>query len=136
MGIKDLKKHQFKKGAPSANPHGARAHDPVMKNLKNIGRAQFSEIIEVALKWDTNALEEYSKNKKLSVIQMGVVRCLLKASIKGEWNVFKDIVEQLVGKNPDVIKVTTTNTTTLNAAVAQVTDDELRKRIEKIRSDV
>lgn len=133
---KHLKKHQFKKGMPSANPLGGKLHDPVFRAIKNIGRQEFREIIEIALTCDTEALQRYAEDKQLSVVQMGVVRALVKAALKGEWSVFKDIVEQLVGKNPDVVHVKSDNVTTVNAAVARVTDEELKKRIEKLRSDV
>lgn len=132
---KHLESTKWKKGQ-SGNLEGARAHNPVMKALKNISRKEFSEIIEVALKYDVTTLQKYAEDKTLSTIQMGVVRALTKAALKGEWSVFKDIVEQLVGKNPDVVNVTTVNTTTVNAAIAQVTDEDLKKRIEKLKNDV
>lgn len=98
---KHLGKWQFKKGQ-SGNPDGGRKHNP----LKKLGRPQFREIIEVALKEDVDALKKMSDDTSLTAVQMGVVRALYKAAVKGDWSIFKDIVEQLIGKNPDVVKTT------------------------------
>jgi hypothetical protein len=99
--LKNLK--SYKKGE-TGNPLGAKLHNPVFKALKNIARKEFAEIIEVALTQPIQNLKRLADDDNLPAVQMGVVRALYRSAIKGEWNTFRDIVEQLVGKNPDVFE--------------------------------
>lgn len=119
-----------KKGEPTRNPEGARAHNQVFKALKHIGRKQFQDIIEIALKEDVDALRVYSKNTKLSTIQFGVCKALVDAADRGDWAIFKDIVEQIVGKVPEVHHVISEN------SHSAITDKEFLERRKRLLEDV
>jgi len=130
---KVLAKNFIKKGQV-LNPLGGRAHNPVMKALKNIGREQFSEIIMVALKGDVAALEEFAENKRLSVIQMGVVQALKNAALRGDWPIFKDIVEQLIGSKPKVVQIEQTGMIKNTHVV--IPPDLVRQVLEKLEDEI
>ena len=129
---KHLKKHQFKKGQV-ANPLGGKAHNPVMKALRNIGRPQFVEIIEIALLQNKEKLQAYMETHELSLIQEGVCECLLDAITHKKWEVFKDIIEQLIGKAPTVINVNNNLKGSVDHVI--IPPDVLRAAMKKLDED-
>lgn len=130
---KHLAKHQFKKGAPSANPHG-RIINPAIKALKNLTVDSYRKVIETVLTEDIRALKSMAEDETLPAVQVGVARAFLKAIKNGDYGIIERIAERIVGKIPDVVNVN--QNTNMNATVAQVSDEVLRERIAKLRNEV
>lgn len=129
--------YKFKPGQ-SGNPNGGRAHNPITKALKNLTVETYREVIELVLTGNVDALKEMMADPKTSALQVGVATAFLKAIRTGDYAVIERIAERIVGKIPDELNVNAKNlnTTTVNAAVAVVTDEELKARMARLRSDV
>lgn len=135
--IKHLQPHQFKPGQ-SGNPEGARAHNPITKALKNLTVATYREVIELVLTGNLDALKDMVHDPKSSSLQVGIAKAFAKAIENGDYGVIERIAERIVGKIPDELNVNSNNNSNvnMNAAVAVVTDEELKARMARIRGDV
>lgn len=129
---KHLKKHQFKKGAPSANPRGAQLHNPAIKALKKLTIESFREIIELVVKSDLAAIKAIAEDPTTSGLQVGIAVAFLKAIKNGDYGVIERIAERIVGKIPDELKVTSNNTN-LHGAIDK---DKLKVALAQLESDV
>lgn len=129
---KHLKPHQFKKGAPSANPEGARLHNPIAKALRNLTIETFREVIEVVLTGNLAQLEKIVKDPKTSALQVGVAMAFHRALKAGDYATIERIAERIVGKIPDELKVTSTNAN-LNASIDPV---KLKAALAQLENDV
>jgi hypothetical protein len=87
------------------NPNGARAHNQFALGLKRITSVEYADIIEFALNHDITALRKMSKDAEIPAIKLGVAKALLKAIEDSNWGVLNAIVERLVGKQIQEIKV-------------------------------
>lgn len=131
---KHLKKHQFKKGAPSANPKGRPVISPEQRALRKMTVESYREVIELALTGDLTELKAFAEHPKTPVIQVGVAVCLIKAIKDGDPSVLERFAERLIGKIPDVIKIESNNTNTnLNGEIDKAA---LRKAMAEIDKDV
>ena len=126
-----LKKHQFKKGAPSANPQGARLQDPAIRALKKLTIESYREIIELVLQENIEGLQEMIKHPATSALQVGIATCFLKALKNGDYSVVERIAERIIGKIPEELKVTSHNMNlNLNAKAPKEIVAALMKDVE------
>lgn len=95
------------------NPEGGRAHNPILRAMRNLTIKEFREVIELALTSNTDAVQDMLKDKESSAIQAGIAACILKAIGRGDWGTLEQIVSRLVGKLPDKLEVVSQNTTIL-----------------------
>jgi len=127
-----LKKHQFKKGAPSANPNGGRAHNPVTKALRNLTIESYREVIELVLTGNLKDLKALAENPDTPVIKVGVATAIMTAITKGDADVIEKFVSRLVGKIPDEINVKGS----LNTTVALIDPKKLKQAWDELNTDV
>lgn len=131
---KHLKKHQFKKGKPSANPEGGRLHNPAIRALSKLTVETYREVIQIVLTGTLADLKAMAENPNTSALQVGIATAFMKAIQSGDYTVIERIAERIVGKIPDELKVTSNN---INATLSAAVDmDELKRAYKKIRSDV
>lgn len=90
------------------NPHGARAHDPVKKELKRFTNKYLIEIIEMAVMGNLAGLKAVVDNPDSPAIQVGVAKSLFNAISEGDWSTLESIVSRIIGKVPDKVDFTGT----------------------------
>lgn len=98
--LKNLK--HIKKGQVM-NPEGARAHDPVKKELKRFTNKYLRDIIELAVMGNLAGLQAVVKDPNAPAIQVGVAKALADAVVNGNWSILESIVSRVIGKVPDRI---------------------------------
>lgn len=128
---KHLTQYQFKKGQ-SGNPKGAKLHNPAIKALKNLTIESFREIIELVVKSDLTSIKAIAEDPRTSGLQVGIAVAFLKAIKNGDYGVIERIAERIVGKIPDELKVTSSNTN-LHGVIDK---DKLRIALAQLESDV
>jgi Family of unknown function (DUF5681) len=117
----------------SGNPKG-RTPNAAIKALRNLTVETYRTVVEIVLTGDIVALKEMAANESIPAIQVGVARAFLKAIKDGDYGIIERIAERIVGKIPDVVHVN--QNTNMTATVAQVTDEVLKERIAKLRSEI
>lgn len=85
------------------NPNGARAHDPLKKELKKFTQKYMRDTIEIALTGNILGLQEIVKNPDSPAFQVGLAKSLYNAINQGDWGTLESIVQRVVGKIPDRI---------------------------------
>lgn len=133
---KHLKNHQFKKGAPSANPAGGQLHNPAVRALSKLTVDTYREVIELVLTGKLADLKAMIENPNTPAIQVGVATSFVKAIKAGDYGVIERIAERIVGKIPDVINVNSNNKTDLTGRLAVLDYDKLKSQLAKLESDV
>lgn len=133
---KHLKPHQFKKGAPSANPKGRIPLTPVERELRKLSLKTHREVIEMALTGTVADLRAMAEDPTTPAIQVGIATAIMRAIKDGDPSVLERFAARIIGKIPDVIQIEATADINVNAQVAALSDVELRARLDKIRSDV
>jgi hypothetical protein len=129
-----LKKHRFKKGAPSPNPLGAKLQDPAKRALRKLTIETYREVIELVLTGNLTELKALAEDPKTPAIQVGVATAFMKAIKNGDYDIIERIAERIVGKIPDELKVTSNN---LNANLNSTIDQQkLRAALEQLEQDV
>ncbi len=129
---KHLKPHQFKKGAPSANPHGARLHNPVTKALKSLTIETYRECIEKVCTGNIAALQDMIKDPSVSALQVGIATAFVKALQAGDYATIERIAERIVGKIPDELNVHSKNLT----LHSEIDPEKIKAALAKLESDV
>lgn len=77
----------------------------IARELKKLTLEELREIIELAVRSNTNKLRVLIKDPTTPALQMGVATSLLRAIQKGDWNTLEAIVSRIVGKIPDRVQV-------------------------------
>lgn len=96
---------RFKKGVVN-NPNGARAHDPELKKLKALSKAEFVEIGNLVIKSSMNELKTISDNLDNPVLQIMISRVCLKIASKGDMTALNVLLDRLIGKVREDVKFT------------------------------
>lgn len=122
----------LKKGDPSPNKIGARAHDIVAKEMRKFTNKYLIEVIELAVMGNITGLQAILTNPNSPAIQVGIARSLFKAISDGDWDTLEKIISRIIGKIPDNLNINSVVKTEL-----PLLDKETIKRIlDKIESDV
>ncbi len=133
---KHLAKHQFKKGAPSANPEGARKHNPAIIALGKLTVQTYREVIEVVLTGNLQSLKDMVDDPKTSALQVGIATAFIKAIKSGDYAVIERIAERIVGKIPDEINLNANSKLTLVDRVKSIDREALREAMKDLEHDV
>ncbi len=133
---KHLKKHQFKPGAPSANPHGRPPLTPAQKALRKLTLQSLQDVIEMALTGNIEELKALAQEPNTPALQVGVATAILRAIKDGDPAVLERFAERIVGKIPDRLHLSGEVDLTVDAQIAIASDAELEERLKRIRSNV
>lgn len=94
--VKNLK--PFKKGQPSGNPEGARAHNPEVKMFKKLTEAELIEVGTLVIKGKVSELKARMKHPDTTVIQAMTIGVALRTMSKGDPAAFNALLDRLLGK--------------------------------------
>lgn len=130
-----LKPHQFKPGT-TGNPNGRPPLTAVQRELRKLTIEKYREVIELALTGNLEELKAFIADPDTSVIQVGVGTALLTAIKKGDASVLEQFAARIVGKIPDEIRINSNSNMNINAGVSVLTDEQLKERLRKIRSEL
>lgn len=130
-----MKATQFKKGV-SGNPKGRLPLTKEQRAMRELTLDSLRNVIKASLTGNVDDLKEIATNPETSALEVGFATAVLKAIKSGDPAVLERFAERIVGKIPDDIRITATADIKLTALAASTTDDELKKRLLKIRSDV
>jgi hypothetical protein len=97
----------FQKGV-SGNPLGAGAHNPVKKKIKRLTVQELEKILNLILYADPAKLEEIAKNNP-SILKMWIASIAQHGIKKGDPSALFALLDRLVGKVPDKMRVTSEN---------------------------
>lgn len=103
--LENLEKGKFKKGQV-ANPLGGAAHDPEMKKLRTLTRAELVEIGNMVLKNNIKHLKEISKDEDATVIKRMLASIAYRIMIEGNMEAFDRLLNRMIGKVEDNVKFT------------------------------
>lgn len=93
---------KWKKGQ-SGNPLGGKLHDPDLKRLKNLTKAELVDVGNLIIRGSYMELEKLSKDPKESALRRMVAAQAMRAINSGDTHAFEAILNRLVGKVKDEI---------------------------------
>ncbi len=129
-------KHKFKKGQPSANPIGARAHNPETRKLKNLSKKELVELGNLVVQGNVGELRRIHKDKKnSSSLKAMVAAMVIRVIDKGDNGAFESLLNRLIGKVPDKLDVDgNLNVNTPRVVVTLPSNGREAKTIEKAKA--
>lgn len=98
------KHSQFKKGQ-SGNPGGV-PKDPVKAALKKLTVESYRDIVELTLAGNVDQLGEIVKDKTQPALKVAIAAAILTAIRKGDVQTVEKLLERVIGKVPEVVRVT------------------------------
>lgn len=108
--------YKFKKGQ-SGNPSGGRAHDPALRMIRHLTKAELVEIGNLVIKNNMEELKKIGKDPNASVIKTMLAAVAVKIITKGDMHALDVLLNRLVGKVKDEVE----HTGTLHAPQVVVT---------------
>lgn len=130
-----LKQHQFKPGQ-TGNPNGRPPISAEQRELRKLTIKSYGEVIETALNGTVADLKALIENPSTPAIQVGVATSIMRAIKDGDPSVLEMFAARIVGKIPDTININSNNTTSVHGVIGVMTEDELRRRLKRIRNDL
>jgi len=79
------------------NPEGGRSHDPIKSAIKRLTKAEFEDIISLALDANLEELKKIIKDPSSTALRVGVASSLIKAVGRGDFGTLTAIVERIIG---------------------------------------
>lgn len=126
------RKYMFKPGQ-SGNPKG-RVKNPVPDALKKMTKQQLRRVIRAIVKGNTDYLEQLANSKTASTLEVSVAVCYIKAMEKGDYGTIEHIIQRVVGKIPDELKITSNNKNlNVTEEISKIDDEKLKARMKAIR---
>jgi hypothetical protein len=91
------------KPGQSGNPLGGKMHDPALKAIKNLTKAELVTIGNLIIKRDIKALKEVIDSKDATVLQVMLASVAEKIIRQGDMHALDILLNRLVGKVKDEI---------------------------------
>lgn len=88
------------------NPEGARSHDPEMRKLRTLTRAELVEIGNLVLKNNIKQLKAISKDDDATVLKRMLASIAYRIIIEGNMEAFDKLLNRMIGKVQDDVKFT------------------------------
>ena len=105
------------------NPNGARAHDPVSKEMRRLTAEYLREVIEAATLGNLAELKRIAEDPDTPAIQVGVAKVLFNGIRDGNWDIVEKLLARAIGKVPDKIDHTTDGKPINQSIAIQFVDD-------------
>lgn len=103
---------QFKAGEKSANPKGRGKENPQKKAIKQLTQKKLLQLANKILNQDYSSLEKLLKKvadggqrETSSPLELLVASCVLKAIQKGDINTLEKLLDRMIGKVSDRLKI-------------------------------
>lgn len=138
------KAYQFKKGQ-SGNPLGARLHNPELRAIKRLTRAEVAEIGTLIVSKNITKLKAIVKDAQKnpdsahSALKVWIAMVALKGMTKGDAHAMDVLLNRLVGKVKDEIELTGKEGGPIRQLVGQMTPEERKaelNRLKKLKREV
>lgn len=97
MGEKASPKHRFKKGQ-SGNPDGARAHSPILREVRNLTREELAKVFMATIHARKEELMAIIANPESPMILVNLATALIKDTAKGQTFTLQMMCDRLFGK--------------------------------------
>lgn len=101
---------RYKKGE-SGNPSGRPKLAPEDKVLRQLTKAQFSEIANLIVQGDWQALVEMEEAPETTVLKRLICKALKVAHERGDWTTVDRFMDRVIGKVKDEVEATVMTTT-------------------------
>lgn len=88
---------RFQKGN-NANPRGAGAHNPIVKQVRRLTQDQVAEVGSFILNNNKKAIEEIKENPESSFLKHVIASALLKSADRGELATLNALLDRVIGK--------------------------------------
>jgi len=131
-----LKKHQFKKGEPSANPLGAKLHNPEIRAIKNLTESEMVEIGSLILKGSLDELKAIKDAPGTTALKAMMASVAIKTIAKGDHQALDALLNRLIGKVKDEVKIISNNTNSVSGMIGIIDEQNINAILKKIRDDV
>ncbi len=130
---KEFLERRFKKGQ-SGNPEGARLRDVFTNDMKKLTLQSYREIIQAVVAGDADKLKEIAANPKTSILELGIINSIFKATKAGDYETIEKIVSRVIGKIPDEVNIKSDNVNTnLNSKLSK---DDIKSIVKELKDDV
>ena len=125
MGIKDLEPYQFKKGNQLSKGNGRPKMTPEQKALALSTRTDLKNLMAKYLSYTKEQLEQEIENPDLPMIDIGIMRNILKAGEQGDLERMDWMTNHIYGKEASKIDIKQQNTGQID--IKKVSDSDLIK---------
>lgn len=129
----------FPKGV-SGNPEGSRLHNPLTRAIKRLTAAEVAAIGALVLSKNVTGLRavlESAKSdpdSKNSVLKTWIAAVAIKGIAKGDPHALDILLNRLIGKTADHIKISDPSGGPIRALVGAMTPEERRAELVKLKS--
>lgn len=89
------------------NPRGGKAHNPLVKAIKNLTIDSYREVVEIIMTENLEAIQNIIKDPNSPAFKVGIATSLIKAIKNGDYQVIERIAERIIGKIPETLNVNT-----------------------------
>lgn len=122
------------------NPEGGRAHNPMLKAIKRLTAAEVAEIGTLILSKNVTGLKTIlnsAKNDpeaKASVLKTWIASVALRGIAKGDAHALDLLLNRLIGKTADRIKISDPSGGPIRAIIGAMTPEERRAELARLKS--
>lgn len=97
-------KHKFKKGVVT-NPHGAGAHNPVVKKIRKLSQDELEEVGSIVVFSNVDKLKEIIHNPESSALKVWMAMVVVKAIERGDMNTLGEFCNRLGLKQTEKLQI-------------------------------
>lgn len=132
------KTFQFKKGQ-SGNPLGGKLHNPELRAIKRLSRAEVAEIGTLIVSKNVTKLQAIVKDSlknpdsKHSALKAWMARIAIRGMAKGDAHAMDVLLNRLIGKVKDEIELTGKEGGPIRQLVGQMTSEERKAELLRLR---
>jgi len=113
-----------------ANPLGAKAHDPVLKAVRRLTRAEIADIGTLLLDQNYTELERIAKDPNTPALRLLIIKVVSQAIVKGDSRAMQIILDAFAGKQRISLEVTGAEGGPIN--FSSLSESELDKKINEL----
>lgn len=119
----------------SGNPNGARAHDPVKKQVKKLTSKEVEQVIGLIMDNNIRGLKKIGKDPTSSVLKVWVASIAARAIHKGDSYALNMILDRAIGRVKEKFEISGEDGGPIQNAFLDMTAEERYAAIEKLRKN-
>lgn len=128
-------KTRIKKGE-IRNPTGKGGLTPIKREVRKLTVEAYREIIDLVITNDIDQLQEIIRDKSQPALKVAIAACFATAIKKGDIATVERIIERIIGKVPDVVRVHQTGAIGTTKLDSKDDKQKVRAILAKLESDV